>query len=175
MPGAGRAAASSKPAWFQWPGNPTGFRPSKILIPLDFSDCSQVAFDYGLEIARELRAELALLHVVNPHCCPFGDEYAALDAARLMAAARDSSRKQMWKMAKKTNRRCSVEVKQGSPVMEICKYANENVDLIIISTHGRSGLSHALIGSTAERVVRHADGPVLVVPARRKRRKTINK
>jgi hypothetical protein len=61
-----------------------------------------------------------------------------------------------------------VEVKQGSPAMEICKYANKKVDLIVISTHGRSGLSHAVIGSTAERVVRHASCPVLVVPARRK-------
>jgi nucleotide-binding universal stress UspA family protein len=140
----------------------------RILIPVDFSECSQVGFDYGLEIARDLRAGLTLLHVVNPHYYHFGHEYAGLDSPRLMAAARDSSRKQMWEMAKKTNLRCSVEVKQGSPVMEICKYANENVDLIIISTHGRSGLSHALIGSTAERVVRHASCPVLVVPVRRK-------
>jgi nucleotide-binding universal stress UspA family protein len=59
-------------------------------------------------------------------------------------------------------------VRQGSPAREICEYANEDVDLIIISTHGRSGLGHALIGSTAERVVRYASCPVLVVPARRK-------
>jgi nucleotide-binding universal stress UspA family protein len=148
--------------------SPTGFRPRKILIPLDFSDCSQVAFDYGLEIARQLRADLALLHVVNPHWYPFGDEYAALDASRLMKEAREASDKQMREMATKTNLRCAVDVRQGSPAMEICKYANKKVDLIIISTHGRSGLSHALIGSTAERVVRYADGPVMVVPARRK-------
>jgi nucleotide-binding universal stress UspA family protein len=153
--------------------SPTGFQPRRILIPLDFSDCSQAAFDYGLQIARDLGAGLTLLHVVNPHHYHFGHEYAALDASGLMAAARDSSRKQMWKIVKKTNLRCSVEVKQGSPAMEICKYANKKVDLIIISTHGRSGLRHALIGSTAERVVRHADGPVLVVPARRKRPKKL--
>jgi nucleotide-binding universal stress UspA family protein len=145
-----------------------GFRLKRILIPVDFSECSQAALNYGLKIARDFRAGLTLLHVVNPHYYHFGHEYAALDAPRLMAAARDSSRKQMWEMAKKTNLRCSVEVRQGPPAKEICEYANEDVDLIIISTHGRSGLSHALIGSTAERVVRHADGPVLVVPARRK-------
>ncbi len=146
----------------------SGFRLRKILIPVDFSECSRAAFDCGLAIARDLRAGLTLLYVVNPHCYPFGDEYAALDASRLMAAARDSSRKQMQEMAEKTNLRCSVEVRQGSPAREICEYANEDVDLIIISTHGRSGLGHALIGSTAERVVRYASCPVLVVPARRK-------
>lgn len=147
-----------------------GFQLTKILAPTDFSDCSQLAFDYAAQLARDFKAELRLVHVINPHAYPFGDKYAALDAAQLMREAADAAQKQMRSMAARFNRRYSVRVMHGSPAIEICNAANEDVDLIVISTHGRTGLGHFLIGSTSERVVRHARCPVLVIPARKNRK-----
>jgi nucleotide-binding universal stress UspA family protein len=146
----------------------TGFRLAKILIPTDFSNCSKTAFTYASALARDFRAELRLVHVINPHWYPFGDKYAALDAAQLMEEASRAARKQMCSIAATSNVRYSVRVIHGSPAIEICHAANEDVDLIVISTHGRTGIGHVLIGSTAEHVVRHARCPVLVIPARYK-------
>jgi nucleotide-binding universal stress UspA family protein len=148
------------------PRTRTGFRLRKILVPTDFSECSCAGFDYGVQLARDFNAELRLVHVINPHWYPFGDKYAALDAARLMDEAAKAAQKQMRRMAATANVRYSVGVIHGSPAMEICKAANDDADLIVIPTHGRTGLGHVLIGSVAERVVRHARCPVLVIPAR---------
>lgn len=134
-------------------------------MPIDFSSCSQVAFDCAVWLARDFHATLRLVHVIDPHCYPFGDEYAALDATRLMQDARSSAQREMRDMARRANVRCSIQVAEGSPAMEICIAANKDVDLIVTSTHGRTGISHALIGSIAERVVRYARCPVLVIPA----------
>jgi nucleotide-binding universal stress UspA family protein len=151
-----------------------GFRLVKILVPIDFSDCSKAAFTYASGLARDFRAELRLVHVINPHWYPFGDKYAALDGARLMQEAHDSADRQMRQMAASANVRYSVEVRRGSPAIEICNAADQDVDLIVTSTHGRTGLGHVLIGSVAERVVRHARCPVLVIPARPKFSSTKN-
>jgi nucleotide-binding universal stress UspA family protein len=148
-----------------------GFRLAKILVPIDFSDCSKTAFAYANGLARDLRAKLRLVHVINPHWYPFGDKYAALDAAQLMRETEDAAQKQMRRMAAKAGVQYSAEVRRGSPAIEICKAANEDADLIVTSTHGRTGLGHVLIGSTAEHVVRYARCPVLVIPARPKSRK----
>lgn len=69
-------------------------------------------------------------------------------------------------MGTRTKGRYSVRVIHGSAAIEICNAANEDVDLIVISTHGRTGLGHVLLGSVAEHVVRYAHCPVLVIPAR---------
>ena len=151
------------------PRTSTGFQLRRILAPTDFSDCSHSGSDCGLQLARDFNAELRLIHVINPHAYPFGDKYAALDAARLMRDAADAAQKQMRSMATKAGVRSSVQVTRGSPAVEICNAANEDIDLIVISTHGRTGLGHFLIGSVAERVVRHARCPVLVIPARSSR------
>jgi nucleotide-binding universal stress UspA family protein len=152
----------------------TGLQLKKILVPTDFSECSRAGFDYALQLARDFKAELRLVHVINPHVYPFGDEYAALDAARLMRGAAYAAEKQMRSMAARANVRYSAEVGRGSPAIEICNAANEDVDLIVTSTHGRTGLGHVLIGSVAERVVRYARCPVLVIPARVKFNKARN-
>jgi nucleotide-binding universal stress UspA family protein len=150
----------------------TGFQLAKILVPTDFSKCSRVGFDYGLQLARDFKAELRLIHVIDPHAYPFGDEYAALDAARLMRETAHLAQEKMRSMVAKSNVRHSAEVKRGSPAVEICNAADDDVDLIVISTHGRTGLGHLLIGSTTERVVRYAHCPVLVISARPKSNKT---
>jgi nucleotide-binding universal stress UspA family protein len=135
-------------------------------VPTDFSECSRVGFNYALQLARDFRAELRLVHVINPHWYPFGDKYAALDAARLMNEAVDVAHKQMRSMAARANVRYSVQVIHGSPAAKICNAAKEDTDLIVICTHGRTGPGHLLIGSVAEHVVRYSHCPVLVIPSR---------
>jgi nucleotide-binding universal stress UspA family protein len=144
----------------------SGFWLKKILVPTDLSKCSQIAFEYGLQLASDFNAEFRLVCVINPHAYPFGDKYAALDPAELMRKTEDATQKRMRSMAAKAQTRYSVRVLHGSPAIEICNAANETVDLLIISTHGRTGLGHILIGSVAEHVVRHAHCPVLVIPSR---------
>jgi nucleotide-binding universal stress UspA family protein len=143
----------------------TGFELRKILVPTDFSKCSQAAFEYGLQLARDFDAELRLVYVINPHAYPFGDKYAALDPAQLMRETEDAAQKTMRSMAARAKARNAVRVLHGSPAMEICNAANEDIDLLVISTHGRTGLAHILIGSVAEHVVRYAHCPVLVIPS----------
>jgi universal stress protein A len=146
----------------------TGFHLKKILVPIDFSECSEAASRYAALLAGDFNAELRLVHVINPHAYPFGDKYTALDPAELMRQTEDAAEEQLLLMAGKTNVPYTAEIRNGSPSIEICNAANQDVDLIVISTHGRTGLGHLLIGSVAERVVRHARCPVLVIPARRK-------
>jgi len=143
----------------------TGFRLRRILAPTDFSDSSLAGFDYAVQVARDFKAELQLVHVINPHLYPFGDQYVALDPVQLTGKAADAAENQMRSMAAEAKVRYSVRVIQGSPAIQIRNAANEEADLIVISTHGRTGLAHMLIGSVAEHVVRYAHCPVLVIPA----------
>jgi nucleotide-binding universal stress UspA family protein len=144
----------------------TGFKLAKILVPTDFSKCSQIAFEYGLELARDFGAELRLVHAIKSYVLPLGDKYSALDPAELLRKMEEAAQKQMRSMAAKSKVPYSARVLHGSPAVEICHATNEHVDLIVISTHGRTGLGHVLIGSVAEHVVRYAHCPVLVIPAR---------
>jgi nucleotide-binding universal stress UspA family protein len=148
------------------PRTRTGFRIRRILAPTDFSECSRAGFDYALQLARDFKAELRLVHVINPHAYPFGDKYVALDPAQLMRETEHAAQKRMRSMAARAKTRYSVRVIHGSPAIQIRNAANEDVDLIVISTHGRTGLGHILIGSVAEHVVRYAHCPVLVIPSR---------
>jgi nucleotide-binding universal stress UspA family protein len=136
----------------------------RILVPIDFSTCSQLAFDCSVTLARDFGAELRLVHVIDPHSYPFGDEYAALDTTRLIRSARNSAQRELREMAAQAKVQYSVQGRTGSPAKEICSAANKDVDLIVTSTHGRTGLGHVLIGSVAEHVIRYAPCPVLVLP-----------
>ena len=102
------------------PRTRTGFRLTKILVPTDFSKCSKAAFDYGLQLARDFGAELRLVHVINPHAFPFGDQYAALDPAQLVRETEYAAQKQMRSMAARAKARYSVRVIHGSPAVQIC-------------------------------------------------------
>lgn len=137
-----------------------------ILVPLDFSPASLGALGAAVAFARRFKAKLTLLHVVAPVATP---DFAAsfptvMENDEVMAAAKRElvgvvkSAKLPRGMVEK------VLVRFGSAYHEIADAANTlKADLIIISTHGRTGLKHVLLGSTAERVVRHARCPVLVV------------
>ncbi len=127
------------------------------------------ALDHAVSLARQFKAKLTLLHVVEPVAMPdFAASFPlAMEDDELMASA-----KKELEGAMKTARipRGMVEkvlVRFGRSFHEIAGAArSRKVDLIIISTHGYTGLKHALLGSTTERVVRHAPCPVLVVRQR---------
>jgi nucleotide-binding universal stress UspA family protein len=143
------------------------FRLNKILVPVDFSDFSAKALDYALAFADQFGARLVLLHVVEPAVYP---ESYMLVATALDDLSRDLLRGAQQKLGELSQARIGDRVpseslvRLGRPYSEIAAAASElDVDLIILATHGYTGLKHVLLGSTAERVVRHAPCPVLTV------------
>ena len=140
------------------------FKLAKILVPVDFSECSKKALAYAISFARQFKAELVLLHVVEPYT-PY-PEMTAWDAASLEASSRQfgDEELQILRQSIQAEIPCSTILKIGKAYRQIIAAAKESgVDLIIISTHGYTGLSRALLGSTTEQVVRRAGCPVLVV------------
>jgi universal stress protein A len=134
------------------------FRIKRILVPLDFSDCSTKALEYALPFAKQFGAELKLLHVTEVYTP--GPELGFVETEDLQAKAN------LDRICStvKGSVACSWSMRTGAPAGEIVEAARElGIDLIIISTHGRKGLTRMFLGSTTETVVRHAPCPVLVV------------
>jgi nucleotide-binding universal stress UspA family protein len=142
----------------------------KIVVPIDFSDYSSEALDYAKNLARKFRSSLVLLHSVHLQYYVTNDEYARYDFPAIMDKLERFAHQQMSELVRKTDReglKVTSTIEIGHPGQQICDRAKDrNAELIVTSTHGRTGLRHAFIGSTAEFVVRHAHCPVLVVPNR---------
>ncbi len=148
----------------------------KILVPLDFSECSQQGLNYAMGFAREFRSSLVLFHSVVLHSYALGDEYTALEVPNIRAQQEEYAEKEMGRLRQVVGtelKNVTTKLTAGSPVEQIdqCVRA-EGIDLIITSTHGRSGVKRFFIGSTAEQIVRHAPCPVLVVPNRASAKRT---
>lgn len=137
----------------------------RILVPIDFSECSKKALQYALPLAKSHQAALTLLYVV-PHVYSQG-EYGGVDCARLEVSMKESGEKELAKLARDEvpgDIKASTQVQIGSPAREIVETARSlAADLIVIATHGRTGLKHILLGSVAEHVVQRAPCPVFVV------------
>ena len=140
----------------------------RILVPVDFSDCSRKVLQYGVSLARQFSAEVLLMHVVVS-VPPLPQvpvlESQALDAKYHEQAARELSE---WRREAVAHAAVKAVVRRGvSASREIVEAALEsNSDLIVIGNHGRTGLARVFLGSTAEQVVRHAPCPVLVIRQR---------
>ncbi len=155
-PGAGRAgeaAARAEPLKF-----------GRILVPSDFSDASRKALRYAARFAEQFGSRIILVHVLEPAMSPdFTTFPLALDEDKVIEAARN----RLLHLARGFLNERQIDsaiVRRGSPFHEIAEAAQElRVDLIILATHGYSGIKRALLGSTAERVVRHAQCPVMTV------------
>jgi nucleotide-binding universal stress UspA family protein len=145
---------------------PTPFKLRKILVPLDFSVCSKKALQYAVPLAKQFGASLALLHVVQEGY-PVGGEFATMDYTRCGKELCDLTEKQLAVLAREElspGVPAATLVRRGNPVQQIVDVARDlEIDLIILSTHGRTGLKHVFLGSTTENVVRGAPCPVLVV------------
>jgi nucleotide-binding universal stress UspA family protein len=138
-----------------------------ILCPVDLSDASRRALDYALALARHHDAEVRVLQMVDLHGWA-GAGVEGLDA--LTGATRTSVEEQLgWWVARGAGggAGASTELREGPIVPGILAAAHESrADLIVMSTHGRSGFERLTIGSVTEKVLRKASCPVLVVPSR---------
>jgi len=141
----------------------------KILVPVDFSDCSMKGLGYAKALAREFKAKLILLHSIALEYYVASDEYARYDLPRLIEQTDKAAQQQMRDLVQQTNWNgigVETSIQVGHAGKQICAEASDRkADLIAISTHGRTGFKHVFLGSTAEYVVRHASCPVLVVPS----------
>jgi nucleotide-binding universal stress UspA family protein len=139
-----------------------------ILLPTDFSDGSSEAFETAVEMARDSGARLTLFHVHHIPTTVFPDVIMPL-SPELMQNVQHSADlvlEQLRERAVAAGVETDCKTAFGSTHTEICDAAETlGVDLIVIGTHGRGGLSHALLGSVAEKVVRKAPCPVLTVRA----------
>jgi nucleotide-binding universal stress UspA family protein len=140
----------------------------KILVPVDFSSCSLAGAIYAALLAKTFDATLCFIHVLYPS--------GPLMADRVSGEIRDRSE------TDRANARLNMEaftrldflhdikyeseIRTGHPIDEICSETSRpDIDLVITSTHGRTGLKHMLLGSVAEHVVRYSNCPVMVVPS----------
>ncbi|QDT65543.1 universal stress protein [Calycomorphotria hydatis] len=138
----------------------------RILLPTDFSPYSHVAAEHAFQLAGCFGAELHLLHVIQDPVMMYPD--VALSVPPPMIDVRElesSAQKSLDRISIPEHISCTARtVRHGPEFLEIVRYAKENeIDMIVMGTHGRSGLSHALMGSVAEKVVRKAPCPVLTV------------
>lgn len=138
----------------------------KILVPVDFSPASKKALDYAFQFARLFRSEVIITHVFEPPSNPgFPDlEPASRFAAKEFARAEKNLRALVASLQSVERTQAKWKLRAGVAAHEIVEVAKEvDVDLVIIATHGFTGWKYFCIGSTAERVVRAAPCPVLVV------------
>ena len=145
-----------------------GFR--RIFIAVDSEPIAARAADTGIELAKALGAEVALIHVVDTSVALGGD--TGIPPNVLIAEAEREGKKLVAGFRERLSLPASTLqfVQSGSPPGEIVKAATEwAADLIVIGSHGRAGLRRALVGSVAEGVMRHAPCPVLVTRANRRR------
>jgi nucleotide-binding universal stress UspA family protein len=144
-----------------------GIALKRILVPVDFSPLSKKALQYAVRLAREFEAEVHLFHVVEPEIPPAFDGFmiappTVSNGSSAQCAGQLKALVSSVRTAGVT--RVGSGVRSGLAAIEIVEAAKElDVDLIVIATHGYTGWKHFAIGSTAERVVRAAPCPVLVV------------
>lgn len=164
---------------------------SHILVPTDFSPAAQRALEYAVEEATLHQAKLTLLHVLQHHpttavyyikdapqggtgYAEFGEKLPAFPASQPQTVRQDYDEEALVQLHDLRPAAYTgvwdVQVTVGEPAEEIVAMANAlDVDLIVMSTHGRTGLPHLLLGSVAEKVVRHASCPVLTVRQRERK------
>jgi nucleotide-binding universal stress UspA family protein len=132
----------------------------RILVPTDFSETSDAALKYGIELARTFGARLYLLHVPGETGVNFEADFPMVEFENATRERLDTlvSPRDMIKL------RPEYALRLGTPSDEIVRYADSrDIDLIVMGTHGRSGVAHMVMGSVAEKVVRAAPCPVLTV------------
>jgi nucleotide-binding universal stress UspA family protein len=140
----------------------------RICCPIDFSDASHAAMEVAADLARRFGAELVLLHAypIPGYTFPDGSVVAS---PKMMQDLADQAERHLEEWRVQAERlvgapRVAAEKGVGEPATEIVSFAKERaMDLLVLGTHGRTGLEHALMGSIAERVVRRAHCPVLTV------------
>lgn len=142
-------------------------------MPTDFSKRSLAAAEYALELASQYNAKLHILHVLEKTPPVLAIRSFDLSEEKIIESIENDAKESMEAAIKSINNEKNVElvpvIRKGIDYEEIVKYSEENdIDVIVIATKGRTGLMHTLIGSVAEKVVRHASCPVLVITPKEK-------
>ncbi|MCX7913478.1 MAG: universal stress protein [Thermodesulfovibrionales bacterium] len=139
----------------------------RILFPTDFSEGALNALPYAVEMAKAYGAKLYLLHVIYDIATASGLHVPHTSVDQMYSEMQQTAQKELERFGLKQREGLNdveYSIKRGVPYEEILKFANENnIDLIVIATHGRKGLDRVLFGSTAERVVRNSSCPVLTI------------
>jgi nucleotide-binding universal stress UspA family protein len=145
----------------------SGFR--RVLVASDFSPASRAAFKKAVELARALRAELVVTHALVP-IVPVTGLYNRVDWAAVEKAAGDAAQVELERLAsavRKARVRVATVLTRGYAADAIVRTAKaRKADLIVMGTHGRTGLSRLVMGSVATRVMTGASCPVMTVRAR---------
>ena len=140
----------------------------KILVATDFSENSEVALDFAVHLGKHLDSRITVLHVVQTlahYPLFFSGVITEADLRREMGREAEEKLAELAKKKHREQLAIETRVRFGDPYEEIIGEAEKlQVDLVLMGTHGRTGISRALIGSVAERVVRKAAFPVLTVP-----------
>lgn len=140
----------------------------KILVPIDFSDNSKKAIRYAVPLAKQFGASITLINIIEPTVFPSDFGFGQMSFPDVERELVDKAERELAGIVDdlKTTVKIVSVVKAGIPFVEITNYAaDEEFDLIIVATHGRTGFEHILFGSTAEKIIRKAPCPALVVRA----------
>lgn len=139
----------------------------KIICPVDFSKISLEALKIAEDIVRECGGKLYLVHILEPILAPTDFTFGPLTMSDVEEKLSEKALEGLKDLAKNLSispEKVEIKVGKGIASQEIVKFAEEiKADLIVMGTHGYTGLTHALLGSTAERVVRRAPCPVLTL------------
>ena len=147
----------------------------KILAPIDFSELSMEAMRGAMELAKDVGAEVHLMHVIAPHhmFVPLPLATNAEQSRELVreAAMLEQAEEELKRIKKDEfgdSKKVFTNAEVGHPVQKLVEYAKSNeIDLILLATHGRTGPEHFIIGSVAEKIVRNAPCSVLVFRRRK--------
>ncbi|MBE0643573.1 MAG: universal stress protein [Bacteroidetes bacterium] len=138
---------------------------TRIVVPIDFSEYSKKAFRYAIDFAKTFNAEMILVYVVEPIIYPADFSFGQVALPSIERELHDRSLEQLNALIQTEvpeGITARSVIRSGKPFVEIIQLAKEEkAELIIIATHGHSGIEHVLFGSTAEKVVRKAPCPVL--------------
>jgi len=144
----------------------------KILVPIDFSEYSKKALQYAIPFARQFKAKIYLLYVVEPTIYPADFSFGQIGMPNVENELRVKGEQELQELITKEIKGAvpsEALVKVGLPFVEVVSFAkDEGIELIIVATHGHTGVEHVLFGSTAEKIVRKAPCPVLVVRSEEK-------
>ena len=139
----------------------------KVLVPIDFSDYSKAALRYAINFAKMFKAEMILVYVVEPVIYPPDFSMGQIAIPSVNTEWDTKAKEELDKLAKNEipdSIKVTNLIKTGKPFLEVIDTATElDADIIIIATHGHTGVEHILFGSTAEKVVRKAPCPVLTL------------
>ncbi|MEO6785796.1 MAG: universal stress protein [Chthoniobacteraceae bacterium] len=143
---------------------PLQFHIGKILVPVDFSEHSHKALRYALAFATQFDAEVTLVHIVEQMVYPGDWMYPPLAVTDFAVEKREQMIERLRALDAGSGVKTQHVVRLGRAWQEVIEIAQEQkADMIILATHGYTGLKHVLLGSVAEKIVRHAPCPVLSV------------